>query len=402
MAIEIIIGNVGAGKTYYATWRVWQEVKKIYEAEIKGTDYKYKRILTNIEGLQENKYVKPLKVDLLIKLYKEEFEKYKEWENANAVIDFTQVKFTNTPKEIDVVSLHHKEIEKRVPNHFDNLREYRTINERIIEHIKLANEKEKAYIEYTKPIFEKNGFSDCLIIIDEAHNFFKTLSAAKERLVSYHRHFDQDYILITQDLKQLNKKVTGIAQKTIQARNPVMKASKNFTYKVYSGGYISFRDTNLLEKITLKADPDIFNLYNSGSSKKQKSYLFKVLAKPILMVIAVLIGIFYLMHSLKTNHHTPPKHSVKTKTPIKHKKIVVKPKPKKKIIIHYTDLNVLKIGNFYIYKNKKYYWIDFRQALNKCNALAEGFRKNLDSTVTLYYKIKDPKCLDTYLSSSAL
>ena len=395
MAIEIVIGNVGAGKTYYATWRVWQEVKKIYEAEIKGTDYKYKKILTNIEGLQENKYVKPLKVDLLIKLYKEEFEKYKEWENAQAVIDFTEVKFNNTPKEIDTVSLHHKEIEKRVPNHFDNLREYKTINDRIIEHIKLANEKEKAYIEYTKPIFEKNGFTDCLIIIDEAHNFFKTLSAAKERLVSYHRHFDQDYILITQDLKQLNRKVTGIAQKTIQARNPVMKASKNFTYKVYSGGYISFRDTNLLEKITLKADPDIFRLYNSGSSKKQKSYLLKVLAKPLLMVLAVLIGIFYIIHSFKTQH-TPIKHNSHKST------ITHKPPPSPPAPIHYTDIRILKIGNFYIYKGKKYYWIDFRNALNNCKALTEGFKKNLDSTTTLYYKIKDPQCLNTYLSSSGL
>jgi len=72
MAIEIMIGNVGSGKTYYATWKIWQEIKKIYNAEINGTKYKYTHILTNIEGFTENKYVKQLKIEDLIKLYEEE------------------------------------------------------------------------------------------------------------------------------------------------------------------------------------------------------------------------------------------------------------------------------------------------------------------------------------------
>ena len=393
MAIEIVIGNVGSGKSYYATYRIWQEVKKIYEAEIKGTYYRYNKILTNIEGIQPNKYVKLLKVDELIKLYEEELKIYKQWEEANAEIDFSGIDFNKKEIIKDTEEIKHQELIERYPNHLDPLREFKNINYKILEHIKLQNDKELAYIEYTKPIFQKAGYSDCLIIIDEAHNYFKTLSAAKERLVSYHRHYDQDYILITQDLKQLSRKVTGIAQKTIKATNPVMKATKSFKYKVYSGGYISFRDTNLLEKITLRADPDIFRLYHSGSNKTQKSYLFKVLLKPFLMLFFVIVMLFYLIHSFKEKGHTRAHAEHKTT-------VTNQTKPKEtpeENIKDWEDIKTLKIKSWYIYKGNKYYWLDWRNAINKCNARTVSFKKNLDSTITYYYKIKDPECLELSL-----
>ena len=401
MAIEIVIGNVGSGKTYYATWRIWQEIKKIYEADIKGYNYKYKRILTNIEGIQPNKYVKLLKVDELIKLYEEELKIYKKWEEANAEVDFSNVDFNKKEIITDIDDLKLKEIVEHYPNHDENVKEFKNYNDKILEHIKIQNDKELAYIEYTKPIFQKAGYSDCLIVIDEAHNYFKALSAAKERLVSYHRHYDQDYIFITQDLTQLSRKVTGIAQKTIKAVNPVMKATKTFTYKVYSGGYISYRDTNLLEKIKLKADPDIFRLYHSGSSKTQKSYLFKVLAKPVGLLVALILGILLFMHYIqdkaKTNKHISKPVPVATNKHIPKLHIVKKSPP-----IVYETFKVLEIGNFYIYKNKKYYWVDFRKALNKCKAMYVNDVKNLDSTITIYYKIKDKNCLEKHLSSVSL
>ena len=391
MAIEIIVGNVGAGKTYYATYTIWQEIKKIYNAEMQGTKYKYTHILTNIEGLSENKYVKQLKVRDLIELYKMELEQYNKWELGNQVVSMEEVDF-NAPRAVPDWEQHTlNDIITHYPNKEDKIRYFKSLNDKILEHISLPSERETAYINHIKPLFAKAGFADCLIVIDEAHNFFKTLSGPKERLVSYHRHYDQDYLLITQDLKQLNRKVTGIAQKTIVARNPVAKATKSFNYKVYSGGYISFRDINLLEKVKLKADPDIFKLYNSGSSKKQKSYLLRLLIKPLLAVGIVILGTFFFLTHLQdfSPTPTPTRHIVKEQTPL----------PKPKAAVKYTTIQVIKIKNFYVYNGKKYYWTQFLHAVNKCQGVAINYTKNLDSTITLTYRLKDKECLKNALST---
>ena len=397
MAIEIVVGNVGSGKTYYATWRIWQEIKKIYEADIKGVPYRYKRILTNIEGIKENKYVKHLKVDELVKLWEEEVKIYEKWEQSNAQIDFSKITFTNPEIEKDIEYLKLKELYERYIDHSERIREYKSYNDKILEEIKIPDDRETAYINFVKPHFAKLGYTDCLIVIDEAHNYFRTLGKAKERLVSYHRHYDQDYLLITQDPSQLARKVTAIAQKTIKAVNPVMKATKSFNYKVYSGGYISYRDTNLLEKIRLKADPDIFRLYHSGSSKTQKSYLIKVLAKPLGLIAVVVLGIIYFLTTL--DQKAEPIKPKTEQTKIVSKKEIEEDKEAEKPV--YADIQALKVGNFIIYKGKKYYYLDFRKAIIKCKALSSGIQKNLDSTIVLYYKIKDPKCLDTLLSSAS-
>ena len=396
MAIEVMIGNVGSGKTYYATWKIWQEIKKIYNAEINGTKYKYTHILTNIEGFTENKYVKQLKIEDLIKLYEEELKKYKEWETGNKNIDFSGVQFKAEDVKIDV-NRAEEELIVRIPNYVDNVKKFDTLNERILDYIKIGNQREIAYIEHTKPIFQKAGFSDCLIVIDEAHNYFSRLSAAKERLISYHRHYDQDYFLITQDLKQLSNKVTGIAQKTIKAGNPVTKSGKSFVYKVYSGGYISFRDTNLLEKIRLKADEHIFKLYNSGSVKKQNTYFYKVLFKWGSPLLFVMVGFYFFLQHIKKDGiesppHNPSVHKVHKKAP---------PPKKKKEKIKYSIIKVTRIGNFYLYKDNKYPASTFMNALEQCNAMLNGIHKNLDSTVVEVYRIKDLKCLDTALLSAS-
>lgn len=389
MAIEIIVGNVGAGKTYYATYMIWQEIKKIYTAEMQGQKYKYTHILTNIEGIKENKYVKPLKVRDLIKLYEMELEQYNKWELGKQEIKIEDVDFDTPPKVPNWEEKSLKEIITHYPNKEDNIREFESLNKKILQYINIPNEKETAYINFIKPQFEKAGFAHCLIVIDEAHNFFKTLSAAKERLISYHRHYDQDYLLITQDLRQLNRKVTGIAQKTILARNPVARRVKSFNYKVYSGGYISPRDTNLLEKVRLKADPDIFALYHSGSVKRPKSYLLKILIKPLAALAVVIIATLFFITHLNKFTGTP--------TPVSN------PTPAAKVasvqpVVHYSTITVTKIKNFYIWQGQKYYWIDWRNAINKCNAVVISYIKNLDSTITLTYRLKDPQCLKNALS----
>ena len=389
MAIEIIVGNVGAGKTYYATYTIWEEIKKIYNAEVTGKPYKYTHILTNIEGIKPNKYVKLLKVGELIKLWEWELSQYKKWESKYSFSQVEEINFNNIP-----LATEKEEIISHFLNKQDNIREFKSLNDKILHHINIPSDLETAYINYIKPVFKKQGFTDCLIVIDEAHNFFKRLSGAKERLVSYHRHYDQDYIFITQELHQLNKKVTDIAQKTILARNPTLKGTKSFNYKIYSGGYISFRDNNLLERVRLKADPDIFRLYSSGSIKHQKSYLKSLLVKGVFPLFLIIIGIIAFLNFIKSRGlPVTPTH------PKAHFKILKKfSKPP----TQWKKITIERIGNFIIWNNHKYNAQQFLQALETCRGAFISSQRHFDSTISESYKLKDIKCLNMQLYSSGL
>jgi len=403
MAIEIVVGNVGSGKSYYATYRIWQEIKKMYQAEIEGREYKYKVIWTNIEGFKPNKYVRHLKVNELIKLYEEELKLYRQWEEAKKQLEsLKEINFKNphnNSKINNLDDLYQNEIIRRVAQVQDNIKVYKNLNEKILDHIKLApEESEQAYIEYIKPKFEEAEFAHALFVIDEAHNFFKFLNPAKQRLVTYHRHYDQDYILITQEPRQLDRRITSITQKTIKASNPILKGRKSFSYKVYSGGYISRIDNNLLERIRLRADEDIFKLYTSGSVKSQKSHFYKLIAKMLTPLVIVIAGLFYLLHSIQqgglglspkpVNH--PPSAKTLSATPI----------PKKEAPPEWIKFSALKVGNFYIYNKRKYPASGFYNALQACNVMYTGETKNFDSTVIYFYRIKkkDMQCLKNYLS----
>jgi len=400
MAIEVVVGNVGSGKSYYATYRIWQEIKKMYQAEIEGREYKYRVIWTNIEGFKPNKYVRHLKVNELIKLYEEELELYKRWEEAKGQLQsLKDIKFDNPNATLTFTNIEEmleKETITRVAQVQDNIKYYKNLNEKILDHTKLPpTEREQAYINYVKPRFEEVGFAHALIVIDEAHNFFKFLNPPKERLVTYHRHYDQDYILITQEPKQLDRRILSITQKIIKAGNPILKGTKTFNYKVYSGGYISKRDNNLLERIRLRADEDIFKLYDSGSVKQQPTHFYKLMFKMLGPVIAVIVGLIFFLHQLKNGGL-----GLTPKAPVKHASVSVK-ESKQNVPPEWIKFNALKVGNFYIYDKRKYPASGFYNALKVCNVMYSGEVRNFDSTVTYFYRIKkkDMECLKNYLSS---
>jgi len=121
----------------------------------------------------------------------------------------------------------------------DNIEVFDNNDEKLFESIKDPDASlDPEFIQYTLPTFEEEGFTHCLIVIDEAHNFFgKQLSAAFKRLLSYHRHYhDQDYLLISQDHKMFNFAVCQLAAYSIRAVNPIMRwRSDIFTYNIYSG-----------------------------------------------------------------------------------------------------------------------------------------------------------------------
>jgi len=381
MAITVLVGLQGAGKTYYAVAEIWKHIKKMHAAEINNTTYKYKYIYTNIEGFIPNKYVRHLKFAELENLWKWENEQYKKFENITRPQDLPALKFTLNKKKIEtnIQKFDPFDMQFREADINDNIQIIENSDERIFKHIynKESEEIESDYINYTKPLIEKQDFTDCLIVIDEAHNHFKkSLSAALKRLASYHRHYDQDYILITQDLNQLPRYITNLSVFTIKAVSPAIRLKSDlFTYKVYSGGYISYRDDNKLETKRLKANPYIFGLYQSGSVKIPRSSMYKILAL-IFLLICVLVGSIYIY---KNSLHNKDKKVVVTK-----KTTIKQPENKTKISTPKTLITFYKVGNELIYKNKRINYIVFNALLSPADELLYSYRQQ-DNTYIYKY-----------------
>jgi len=362
MAITIGVGLQGAGKTYYAVAEIWKHIKKMHAAELNNEDYKYKMIYTNIEGFIPNKYVQHLKFAELENLWKWENEQYLHFENVTAPQALPQIEFNlkkrkkkQNIQEFDPYAFEESELHPQ-----DDIEIITASDEKIFKTIqnKESDELESDYITFTRPYFQEHGFTECLIIIDEAHNHFKkSLSAGLKRLASYHRHYDQDYILITQDLNQLPRYLTNLTVFTFKATSPAIRLKSNlFTYKIYSGGYISFRDDNKLETKRLKANPYIFGLYSSGSVKIQKNAMFKFMFY-IFLIIGLLVGSFIYYTS---NLGKDKKTIVVTKT---------RPTLNKKSTAHTIDdlkrYKFVQVGNKLIYGNRRVEISVFESMLNK-------------------------------------
>lgn len=392
--INVLTGLQGSGKSYYAVTEIWKHIKKMHQAEISGTPYKYDKIYTNIEGLIPNRYVERLDVAKLYKLWDWELKQYLRFEAKNEYpmppeIDFTPAK---EEKKRSVSEIIENEIEETrlEESVLDSIEVFETNDKKLLKSIREnENEADPEFIDYTLPHFQKMGFTNCLIIIDEAHNFFGGgLKKPWERLISYHRHYhDQDYLFITQDNKMLNNKVNLLTAYTIRAINPIMRwRSDIFTYGIYSGGYISFSGNNKLETKSLKASDLIFSLYESGGKKSAKSHFLKIILKLLggIVILAIFgyfaVGNFTHSDPVVVNHHDK-NSTIKKKTIIK--------KEPKNYIPHYIEIFYL-VGDDLIHKRtgKKFSYKNFKIFLTDQDT-PKSFEENKDGTVKIYYQLTE-------------
>lgn len=390
--INLLTGLQGSGKTYYAVAEIWKHIKKMHQAEISGTTYKYKKIYTNIEGFIPNRYVEILDVNRLNKIWEWELKQYQRYENrydykAPQDVTFETKKITTSQdiKDNDalVINLQEKRIEEST---LDSIEIFENDDEKLFESIKDPNATvDPEFIKYTLPYFENQGFTNCLIIIDEAHNFFGgSLKPAFRRLLSYHRHYhDQDYLLISQDLKMFNFAVCQLTAYTIRAINPIMRwRSDIFTYNIYSGGWISFSGDNKLETKSLKAKELIFNLYNSGGKVLQKSHFVKIALK--LLGLIGFIGAFGYFALASFTHQEVVK--------VENKEVPhVEKKEQRREEIQQKRLEIFTLyGSTIIHDRtqKKYSYEDFKKFLSQDDK-PTSYIDNFDTTVKIYYELTE-------------
>lgn len=167
--------------------------------------------------------------------------------------------------------------------------------------------------EYVKD----EDFFYSLIVVDECHNFLNKDDEVLVWWLSYHRHFFQDIILITQDIPLVNKKYKSFTEfyyKAIPSSRKIFNL--NMIYHQYSG-YQMFKT----QKITSKKLPivkDIFTLYGSGENNKQKSIILYFLLLAFGFALVTILFLYFFINSKKTdsqNQNTQPAYTQNITSP---------------------------------------------------------------------------------------
>lgn len=133
-----------------------------------------------------------------------------------------------------------------------------------------------------------------LIILDECHNFLNKDDEVLVWWLSYHRHFHQDIILITQDIPLVNTKYKAFTEFYYKA---IPASRKLFNTQMV---YHQFTAHQMFktQKATTKKLPivkEIFNLYGSGENNTQKSLVKHYLLIALIILIFLLFGGYYFI-----------------------------------------------------------------------------------------------------------
>ena len=299
--IDLTTGVPGSGKTYY-------EVNKIYNL-ITAKEKKYKHIFTNINGLNLKKcnelaneldYVQSFEFMDLKKDIDLEYEYHQKAKQSTGVVPIkTDFKIKTDEEYNQLLDGQKLQYDKQKKQYDENLK-LKDDNSEIIQ-------LKENYDDFVKSKGVYALYSDSLIVIDECHLYFEDRADdTLIRFLSYHRHFNIDLDLVTQNKNLINKKYLSFIE-TMYVAFPASKRffSKSFRYKKYAS-YQEYH-ANIMGNTSLKLTEKIFSLYSSGSNVLSKS-IFSKLMLPIALISIFSFTVFYfLTSSLKEDEIEPNK-----------------------------------------------------------------------------------------------
>ena len=178
---------------------------------------------------------------------------------------------------------------------FDNLKplnwdDFKSIISKLY-HQKIVLDKSDTELEQ---FVKDEDFYYSLIVLDECHNYLNKDDEVLVWWLSYHRHFFQDIILITQDLPLVNKKYKAFSEfyyKAIPASRKLFNTQ--MIYQQYTAASMFKTQLALTKKLPILKE--VFELYGSGENNKQKSLVKHFLLLALLIFIIVLTaGTIYL------------------------------------------------------------------------------------------------------------
>ena len=225
MAISYLTGIPKSGKTYLAVYKIWDNFIKEPKKSIFSKEppkNKYKICYTNINEFDFSKSDK-------IELLKVDDFKY----NLSLLYDLYQAGANDT-------ELNEKASDLRI-NH-------------------------------------------CLIVIDEAHNFFTKKDDILTWWLTYHAHLYQDIWLITQDLSLIDTGYKAVAEYFYKAVEPARRLiTSRFRYQQFSSYKMNGVDLIKGGGFTLPAIDEVFKMYVAGEKTKGSSIVVKFFALALIL-----------------------------------------------------------------------------------------------------------------------
>ena len=272
MSIELITGIPSSGKTYLAS----SKMIDIYKS-------KKRLIYTNVNlRIPYDDYIQALDVPDLYKFATLEFELFNK---------FTKLSNDYKSKyEEDISLLGDESLDD------DPFKEY--------------------YGNYDKYLKDSNIldiYGGSYIVWDECHNDLQGDGVSSRsdpiwvRFFSYHRHFNIDIILITQDISLLHRKYKPFIAKYYFGQNPAKRfTTKTLKFKIYTDAreFEKF----YIETIQVPMKKEVFEFYDSGEYNPDKSLLLKKLLPAVLLIMSLIAFFYFVFNKKETVTHQEQKN----------------------------------------------------------------------------------------------
>ncbi|WP_457744113.1 zonular occludens toxin domain-containing protein [Sulfurimonas sp.] len=266
--IELITGVPGSGKSYFAA----KKIKEIY-------DSKKRLIYTNVNlRVSYDDYLKPLDVVDLFAFAKSEYKLFDK---------FTKLSEDYKKRHDEILLL-----DDSVSDEVDPFSKY------------YGN-----YDDYLKDSGLLSEYGGCFISWDECQNDLalddplheiehKNKSALKiwVRFFSYHRHFNIDIQLVTQDVSLVHRRIKSFISRYYFGQNAAKRFFSNtLKFKVYTDS--KEFEKYYIETLNIKMEKEIHNFYDSGEYTPDSSLFLKKLLPAFLLIFSIGFGVYFFIHS---------------------------------------------------------------------------------------------------------
>ncbi len=163
-------------------------------------------------------------------------------------------------------------------------------------------------------------FFNVLIVLDECQNYLNKDDEVLVWWLSYHRHFNQDIILITHEIPLVHKKYKSFTEffyKSLPSSKKIFNTS--MVYQQFTGYQMFNTQKGSTKKLPIIKE--LFTYYVSGANQKQKSLVLHFLFISLAFLSLVLLG-GYLFISSKTSTVEKPIQNMKQVPVIKTNKVL--------------------------------------------------------------------------------
>ena len=242
-------------------------------------------LLTGTPGSGKTLYA----IDIIIKI------------NSNEAKEFAHIKtIYNNISGFKFEKYINSEIENKKLN-FDEL----YIHLSLLYSLFLKNQNKDDLDNILQEYCEKNNILNSYFIIDEAHNYFDNQDKIKNWWFTYHRHLNDEILLITQNKSLINTQYRNIPELFIKAQ-PRSKAISKNVLRYFN--YTEYRMTQKYSTTEIKVNKTYFDLYTSGNISNQKLVGKKIIYSFIIFIFTFILIFIYFIYKnwFDTPNNTAP------------------------------------------------------------------------------------------------